>query len=553
MNFYFSETLNIEKFEGIHLLQDHIGTNFKGPWDDFDYIITFQVFYVSNKSKKKLGNIKVLSKKSKNTSTLFKKESNFVNEKIYNISDILDPAEFISIGEEFDYYKIIKSIFSSPQNERYLESICDICYYRSNLDEYTQWEGYQSSLMRSNSSTAILNKGFQIALGHYIANKKFEITIDTLGDTFEPITFEFNKERLIGESNICLLIGKNGVGKSHILKEISKLVIGLSPHTNDLPVFHKLIIIAYSPFENFYCHNQIFKMLDDRYSNNQSKSKKSYKRKRMHINEYAYIGFKNEEGNFDLNYPSKLSIESLIKIIKYDQENNWWKDKKTRFSILKETLKLCMDFDDIFIMDNNNNEILISNDLSISKIKESSINYNVGLIFRKSGIKLSLSSGQIIYSYILPSIMSEIEEESLLILDEPELYLHPELEVNLINMIKNILYETDSYSIIATHSAIIAREVERKSINILRKHDNITRVFKPSIETYGESIVRIIAEVFDDNYVEKPFQHEINKYINHNENFSLDSIRGLIGDDALVHVLSTINKKDEIIIIEDKK
>lgn len=58
--------------------------------------------------------------------------------------------------------------------------------------------------------------------------------------------------------------------------------------------------------------------------------------------------------------------------------------------------------------------------------------------------------------------MSEIEEESLLILDEPELYLHPELEVNLINMIKNILNETNSYSIIATHSSIIAREVEKK-------------------------------------------------------------------------------------------
>ena len=179
--------------------------------------------------------------------------------------------------------------------------------------------------------------------------------------------------------------------------------------------------------------------------------------------------------------------------------------------------------------------------------------YKTGLIFKKNNINLSLNSGQIIYSYILPSIMSEIEEESLLILDEPELYLHPELEVNLINMIKNILFETNSYSIIATHSSIIAREVERKSINILRKKDNITRVFKPSIETYGESIVRIIAEVFDDNYIEKPFQHEINKFINSNENFSLDNIKNLVGDDALIHLLSEINKEEEIIIIEDNK
>lgn len=46
---------------------------------------------------------------------------------------------------------------------------------------------------------------------------------------------------------------------------------------------------------------------------------------------------------------------------------------------------------------------------------------------------------------MIPAIISELEEESLLILDEPELYLHPELEVGLINMLKNILDETKSF------------------------------------------------------------------------------------------------------------
>ncbi|MEI1702484.1 AAA family ATPase [Acinetobacter baumannii] len=553
MIIYFSETLNIEKYDGIHLLQDHIGTNYKAPWDDFDYVITFQVFHVLTQNKKKLGNIKLLSKNSMNTSKLFKIQENMISDKIYNISSILNSNDFISIGEEIDYYKRIKSIYNFPENEKYLELICDIGIHGGKIDEYVEWGGYYSSLMRGSSSTAILKKGFQIALGQYIADKEFEITINTLGETFEPITFKFNKNRLIGESNICLLIGKNGVGKSHVLKEISKLVTGLIPNTSSLPAFHKLIIIAYSPFESFYCHNQIFNMLDERFSNNGSKTnKKSGKRKRMHINEYSYIGFKNEDGLFDLNYPTKRSIESVLKIINYDQDNFWWKDEKTRFTILTETLKLCMDFDEFFILDKNNNEILISNEISLKTIKESDINYEAGLIFKKDNIKLSLSSGQIIYSYILPAIMAEIEEESLLILDEPELYLHPELEVNLINMIKNILNETNSYSIIATHSSIIAREVEKKAINILRKDKNITKTFKPSIETYGESIENIISEVFDDNYIKKPFQHEIDEYIK-NPNFSLSDAKKIIGDDALIHLLSKIKEDDdEVIIIEDE-
>lgn len=551
MIFYFSEALkNIDVYNGIHLLQDHIGTGFKTPWDDFDFIITFQVFHVHNSKRRKIGNIKLLSKNSKNTSIEFKTSGTIVTDKIYDISNILNPENFISIGEDIDYYKKIQSIYQQPENETFLGLICDIGFHRHNLEDYKNWDGYNSSLMRASSSKVILDKGFQIALGQYIPKKNFDFKIDTLGDTFEPITFNFNRNRLVGESNICLLIGKNGVGKSHILKEISELVTGLKNNSNSLPALHKLIVIAFSPFESFYSYKQIYSLLDEKYSKNKV-NKKSIKRKRMYINEYSYIGFKNEEGVFDLKYPIKRSIESLIKIINYDQENLWWNSDKTRFSILKETLKLCMDFDEIYIKNHLNQEILISHETSFKNIKDEITNHESQLIFKKDKRELSLSSGQIIYSYMLPAIMAEIEEESLLILDEPELYLHPELEVNLINMIKNILSETKSYSIIATHSSIIAREVERKSINILRKKDNITRAFKPSIETYGESIESIISEVFDDNYVQKPYQDELDRYI-HSEDFSIENIRSMIGDDALIHVLSKIHTDDdEIIVIKE--
>ena len=158
---------------------------------------------------------------------------------------------------------------------------------------------------------------------------------------------------------------------------------------------------------------------------------------------------------------------------------------------------------------------------------------------------MPLSSGQKIYSYMIPAIIAELEEESLLVLDEPELYLHPELEVGLMNMLQYILKETKSYAIIATHSAILAREVESKAINILRKNKGNTESNIASVETYGESLDIIISEVFDDNYMLKPYQIEIDKVLKISD-MSIEKIKGYIGDDALAYALSAINHIEDI-------
>lgn len=546
MNYYYSETLLIDKYPGIHLLQDHIGTNYGVPWDDFGYVITFKVYYVGDSNKIKIGNIKMLSKVNENTSLYFKEYGQESEPKIININNLLTEKMLISIGEDIDYYKKINSLFELEQIDALLESLCDAGYFHMNHSDYSKWEGYSGSLMRGSSSAAILKKGYQIAVGRYNPTTKFNLNIESLGDSFDPINFKFNLDRKVGKSNICLLIGKNGVGKTHILKKISEVITGVTDGEEHPPYFHKLIVIAHSPFEEFYTENEIFNKLTVKYSRKGSlANKKSLKRKRLHVNEYSYIGFRNQKGIFDPEYPVIKSVKSIIKILNYDKENSWWTEK-TRFQLLKETLSISIKFDSISILDNDDNEIIIND--KIDRIKEN-INLNKGLIFKKDGAIIPLSSGQKIYTYMIPAIISELEDESLLILDEPELYLHPELEVGLINMLKNILDETKSFSIIATHSSILTREVERNAVTILRKTEGNTKVFRSSIETYGESIDVIISEVFDDEYVSKPYQKEIDKYFIRDSS-SISEIKSYIGNDALAYALS--KSDDEKISIEDE-
>ncbi|PEH72620.1 AAA family ATPase [Edwardsiella tarda] len=550
MKYYYSETSKIENYPGVHLLQDHMGTNYSAPWDDFGYVITFQVYYVDGFRKIKIGNIKMLSKESENTSRYFKKHGVEVGSKIIEINSLLSETKLVSIGEDIDYYKKINSLFDSdPEKINFLlESLCDVGYFNLNNEEYSTWDGYSGSLMRGGASAAILKKGYQIAIGRYNPTTKFNLLVESLGESFDPIKFKFDLDRKIGKSNICLLIGKNGVGKTHILKTISEVITGVIDSEEHSPYFHKLVVMAYSPFEDFYTEGEIFNKLIVKYPRQGSLSReKNLKRKRLHVNEYSYIGFRNQKGIFDAKYPVTKSVESIIKILAYDKENGWWNDR-TRLSLLKETLSISIDFDSISIFDNDGVEIFINENTKINSIK-GSINLEKGLVFKKNGNIIPLSSGQKIYTYMIPAIISELEDESLLILDEPELYLHPELEVGLINMLKNILNETKSFSIIATHSSILTREVDRDAVTILRKIEGSTKTYRSSVETYGESIDIIISDVFDDEYIKKPYQKEIDKYFNC-DNSSISEIKGYIGNDALAYALS--KSDDDDISIEDE-
>lgn len=537
MDFYFSETLVIDKYPGIHLLQDHIGTNYSVPWDDFSYVITFQAYHVSKEGEKiKIGYLKVLHKNEQDTSIYFKTSGERLEPKIFKISQCLNDNILVSIGKDLDYYKRIHSLFIENERELFLQSLCDVSFLKDNHELYSQWDGYSGSLMRGSSSSAILKKGYSIAIGRYNPTTKFELKIENVGENFDPISFKFNMDRKIGKSNISLLIGKNGVGKTHILKKITEIITGVSKEEENFPFFHKLVVIAYSPFEEFYTEKELFNKINLKYTRgSDSATRKSLKRQRLHVNEYSYIGFRNEEGSFSRELPSIKSVDSILKILSYDRENEWWADK-TRLSILIETLKLSIDFDLIYLTDKSGNNVDLDSCANLKNV-EKNIDYDKGLIFIKDQQVISLSSGQKIYTYMLPAIISEIEDESLLILDEPELYLHPALEVGLINMLKNILNETKSFSLIATHSSIMTREVERDAVTILRKTKKNTNMYKPSIETYGESIDVIISEVFDDEYIRKPYENEIDKVLGMDSS-SISEIKDFIGDDALAYALS---------------
>lgn len=548
--------MKIESFDGFHLLQDHMGTNHSSPWNDYDYIVKFKLYYVDNSSKQNLGFLRLLVNKQSDTSKFLIEKGDEVEKNIYKIDQVINQDIAVSLPLDIDYYHKINKLLTGSSVDQFLALICDASYFYSRISTYRSWDGFSGSLMREGSSSeAILRKGHQIATGRYSPEESFTINVELEPESYDPVQFVFDNDREVSKTNINLLIGKNGVGKSFLLKELSEIITGIQEIDDKWPYFHKLIVVAYSPFENFYTKDDLLDELDKKYSKKKKiKKAKVPSRRRMNVNEYAYVGFRNESGKFSVDWPKKHSVDALVNILKFDVENNWW-EERGRFEILKETLSLSIDFDNIAVKSSGSEEFLIIDGASNKNIKtiEDSSSKEDGLFFIKNNEVLNLSSGQLIYSYMIPSIVSEIEDESLIILDEPELYLHPHLEVGLIDMMKHLLSETSSYSIIATHSAILTREVEKKAVKILRRKNGRTEIADPSFETYGESLDTIIGEVFDDYTTVKPFQNDIIRHVNSEKDVesAIRKIGSNVGDEALAYIASEFSANADY-LIEDE-
>lgn len=317
-------------------------------------------------------------------------------------------------------------------------------------------------------------------------------------------------------------------------------------HTESWPFFHKVIVAAYSPFESFKTEielsnamaNQVTAQTDGSHESDLTAKDEQERRRRL-VNEYVYIGFRDPEGKFSLTWPKESSARALHRIVQYDADNEW--TDVSRFELLFDTLFHSIDFDAVQVFNSEGSPIVLSRATNVERLslaKRQEFNYAAGIEFLREGRPVPLSSGQTIYSYLLPNLVAEVDEESLLILDEPELYLHPSMEVGLLDMLKQLLAATKSNAIIATHSTILAREVERSAISVLRKVAGRTEVSKPNFETFGQTVEVIMGLAFDDYQTRKPYEDSIDEAVADcaSPEEALEKLGPKVGDEALAYL-----------------
>lgn len=118
----------------------------------------------------------------------------------------------------------------------------------------------------------------------------------------------------------------------------------------------------------------------------------------------------------------------------------------------------------------------------------------------------NLSSGENIILLIITELIANIEENSLVLLDEPESHLHPNMMVRLIRVIHNILDRYKSYAIIATHSPIILQEIPSKFVHIFEREGNVPSILALEQESFGESLSNLTRMVFETSEIEEGYK-----------------------------------------------
>lgn len=516
MNIYFVRKENHKiKFKSDNRIELYPDTSWESsthrPWDDFGFQTTFQMKLFYEDKVYDLPLIKILIENEKSTHNVFK---NILKDKNSNhIEFPLQDLSYISLPTDTEFYDTLKSLFDKEVSETILKKLHEASYiqHTNNLQEMkflmeTTSEGFHSSLLRDMTSKKALEYGWLIIDNRTLAKEaKFELHFKLDGyENEHKININYGKS--IFPNNINVLIGSNGTGKSQtIVYLINELLgIGESQQVNRIPVFNQIVAIAYSPFEDY---------------------RTSLKDTALTVkSSYQYFGFRDEDGNFNQKLPFKNSIKSLMKMLKDDDEKDYLLDRKNKFDSFIKVISKAVNFDYVgFEVSKvtegfqpfNENKIL-DNKYYIIQDKsdffdelhmyEDKIQLESGIVFFKDDKVLNLSSGQQIFSQLISSIIGSIRDDTILLIDEPELYLHPNLEVELIEMLKELLDMYNSYAVIATHSAIVVREVAQSYITVLKRIENKIHVSKPPFETFGGDIERINSYVFFDSSVKKPYE-----------------------------------------------
>lgn len=527
-------------------------------WDDYGYKTSFNLLVVLNNKTYTNWSVRILIEDEKYSASYLDQ----LCEKGWDGIFPIPLKKYLTLFSDIDFYKTLQSILGSQETQDILNIFNDAGYIKNFAPHHgsknlLKDSGFSTSLLRDTGSHKAYEESWKIFDNQLTNNiKSFELNYIDKKEDSQKIKFNFTEEILPTDINV--LIGSNGVGKSYTLRLLVEYILKIGrgdikelEKNNFLPFDKRpnianLILVSYSVFENFPIDLVNYSIKDkDSYKYFGIRARRSND---SNSNDFSKIRLGKEIPRID-------ATKSIFKMLHEDyqfQEQSWWINK---FELAINTLKKAFQFDDIVLAYNDHNFIWDIKEIGNKKFivfneklggpenfsDEFNIDEFTTLEFIKDNKIIELSSGQKLFSYIVLNILGEIKKESLILIDEPELFLHPNLEIEFISLLKSILKPFNSKAILATHSLSIVREVPAKCVHIYKEDKEWgLQVSNPPFQTFGADMQRISTYVFGDKSITKPFEEWLENYFK-KEDASADSLleqlKGDINEEMIMDIL----------------
>ncbi|MGD6780184.1 AAA family ATPase [Sutcliffiella horikoshii] len=477
--FYPSSEDTVE--EAIYIIKDN--------WNDwFDYQTLYRVIYKDKNVIKEIGEVKI------GEVGMEPDEKQYVSPNLTESFKKLDD-QFFSLGQDVSYYKNLNKLGEDLRFE-ILVKLRDVALNNKLFDFFLNEDVMGRSLLRSVSRLSVRGQFNRLAKGDSsLTPYKFSYLPP---DGNSELAFEV-KPNSHPPSNVHVLIGRNGVGKTHMLNNMIKSLVlydtsdkygsFYSEIEDEQEIFASLVSISFSAFDQT-------KPLPQQKDNSKG-IKYSYVGLQQQlqtdeeiINEET-INDKEGEQHFpkDINMLGDEFSTSLSAVIRAS--------KKTRLIMALRTLEA----DPIF------------KDIGISHIVHKKNIRKARRIFR------NLSSGHKIVLLTITKLVETVEERTLVIIDEPEGHLHPPLLSAFTRALSNLLKTRNGVGIIATHSPVILQEVPKSCVNIINRRNKDISINPPEIETFGENIGTLTREVFGLEVTQSGFHKLLEEAVEDLEDF----------------------------------
>jgi len=380
---------------------------------------------------------------------------------------------FFSLGQDDEYYDDLNKL-GEDVREYILESLNDVAADDAIWQKAKDEPIMESSLLRSVRRKWVKGQFRKIAQGgarltpfdftyHFPKRAKKRVS---------EVRLEFNvKPESFPPTNIHVLIGRNGVGKTRTLNLMSKAFAGkpaLARQSGHFTTAEGNGARVNSPFSNLV--SVCFSAFDSFLLNPDDMDEESDV-------EYSYIGLRREEKGPRFQSPKSpamLATEFVTSAIECGigaKAKRW------------ERALTTLETDRIFRAAKITSFIgkLFDNKERQKEAKD---------VFKK------LSSGHQIVLLTITRLVQTVEEKTLVLLDEPEGHLHPPLLAAFIRSLSDLLYDRNGVAIIATHSPVVIQEVPSDCVWKLQRSGPIAKAERPDLETFGENVGILTREVF---------------------------------------------------------
>lgn len=414
------------------------------------------------------------------------------------------PKDFFSLGQDESYYENVSRLEAGTR-KRLLEALRDLAYDSERLKKLcgdTQEAQMCKALLKRIASdqkvaVAKINGQFRRMTmgGARLTEYRFTYTAPKPEDPENsPVVLRFEvRPKPYPPTNVQALIGRNGCGKTYLIQHMVQCLQEHNSNKEDpqfgtfeieaaedgsVQEFVNVICIAFSPFDDF-----------------------ASLMKRDGALPGTFVGFDKSQG---------IGADVIF-------EKFWGHFKnclvtERRQSLWKKAMGILLS-DEIFEQEGVGEFM----DGLAPESGEPALEERKDAI---RGVFQRLSSGHKVVLLIITSCVAEIEERSIVFLDEPENHLHPPLLSALIRALSDLLMDRNGVAIVATHSPVVLQEIPNHCVWVLDRDEfNEVTAWHPHLETLGTNLGSLIYDTFDLQMNKSGFRRLLREAVNEFDNY----------------------------------